>query len=124
MECRLASSSGPWSCTVSIRREFDNAGKPLTEVSEVRFGDIIRNKSEVELALRRAQLAILNPQMSHAKILSSTIEQLKELSAQSSKSLPFSRNVICVDLEGPELTDLSFIDLPGKPQYSLYYLLV
>ncbi|KAK6964722.1 hypothetical protein R3P38DRAFT_3157156 [Favolaschia claudopus] len=27
--------------------------------------------------------------------------------------LPFSRNVVCVDLEGPELTDLMFLDLPG-----------
>jgi hypothetical protein len=25
----------------------------------------------------------------------------------------FSRDVVCVDLQGPELTDLSFIDLPG-----------
>jgi hypothetical protein len=29
------------------------------------------------------------------------------------KPLLFSRNVVCVDLEGPDLTDLSFIDLPG-----------
>lgn len=113
MECRLSSSSGPWSCRVSIRREYDNAGKRLHEVSETQFGEIITEKEEVELALRRAQLAVLNPHIPHAKILSSSLETLKEWSAKSSEAQPFSRNVVCVDLEGPDLTDLSFIDLPG-----------
>ena len=32
--------------------------------------------------------------------------------------LSFSRNVICVDVVGPGLVDLSFVDLPGEPHCS------
>lgn len=113
MECRLSSSTGNWSCRISIRREFDDHGKPLNEISEVRFGRVLKDKNEVEDTLRRAQFAVLNPTIPHKKIFDLTIEQLREWSAQSSKVIPFSRNVVCVALEGPELTDLSFIDLPG-----------
>ncbi|KAF9066276.1 P-loop containing nucleoside triphosphate hydrolase protein [Rhodocollybia butyracea] len=107
MECRLLSSPGPWM--------FDNDGKRLGEVSEKPFGGIITDKSEVELALRRAQFAILNPQIPFSKILNATAQELKDM-APSEKSMPFSQNVVCVDLEGPELTDLSFVDLPGLIQ--------
>ncbi|KAK7461117.1 hypothetical protein VKT23_009043 [Stygiomarasmius scandens] len=116
MECRLSSSSSPWSCRILIRREFDKRGRPLDEVSESLFGDIITDKSKVEPMLRRAQVSVLNPEVSTTKILSSTLDELKEWSEKSLETVPFSRNVVIVDLEGPELTDLAFIDLPGLIQ--------
>lgn len=109
MECRLSSTSGPWSCQVSIRWEFDAHGKRLEKVHEEPFGDVITRKSDVELALRRAQAAVLNPAAGVAEFVDADVEELR-----SGKALPFSRNVVCVDLEGPDLTDLSFIDLPGE----------
>lgn len=112
MECRLSSSNGPWSCRVSLRNEFDPTGKPLDTVSEVPFGNTITDKHHVELLLRRAQTAILNPTVPHRKILKMEAQELKEINTMD--TLPFSRNVVCVDLEGPDLTDLSFIDLPGE----------
>lgn len=112
MECRLSSSSGPWSCRVSIRREFDTSGKPLDGVSEQLFGVVITNKEEAEPRLRRAQFAVLNAHIPFSKVLSMPMEDIQKHSAQN-KSKSFSRDVVCIDLQGPELTDLSFIDLPG-----------
>ncbi|KAJ3866155.1 P-loop containing nucleoside triphosphate hydrolase protein [Lentinula novae-zelandiae] len=114
MECRLFSSSNAWACHISIRIEFDDDGNRLREVTENIFIGNITDKSQVEFALRRAQFSVLNPEISWDKILKSPIEELKKL--VNAKSLPFSQNVVCVDLEGPDLTDLSFIDLPGLIQ--------
>jgi hypothetical protein len=87
--------------------------KPLEEVSEKPFGTLITDKSDVELALRRAQVAVLNPSISPEDILTYSLEDLKDGARGIQRAVQFSRNVVCVDLEGPELTDLSFIDLPG-----------
>ncbi|KAK0463897.1 P-loop containing nucleoside triphosphate hydrolase protein [Desarmillaria tabescens] len=116
MECRLASSSKPWQCKVSIRREYDKNGERLDDISETPFGGIITDKSAVEPLLRRAQLSVLNPMIPLDRILDSTPEELTKWSQESQDVQPFSRNVVCVDLSGPELTDLSFIDLPGLIQ--------
>ncbi|KAJ7468099.1 P-loop containing nucleoside triphosphate hydrolase protein [Mycena latifolia] len=112
LECRLSSSTNAWSCRISIRLEFDDDGRPRQDVSEHPFGNLITNKNEVEVALRRAQLAVLNPNVKFATILEMKPDDLKK-GILGNESLPFSRNVICVDLEGPELTDLMFLDLPG-----------
>ncbi|TFK46143.1 hypothetical protein OE88DRAFT_1687998 [Heliocybe sulcata] len=112
MECRLSSSDGPWVCQISIRWEFDDKGKRKDDVQEVAFGAPLTNKGDVELALRRAQAAVLNPTIPSSKFLVLSAEDLRK-KGQVPGTLPFSRNVVCVDLAGPDLTDLSFIDLPG-----------
>ena len=55
------SSFEPWSCQVSIRWEFEPNGHRAKKVREETFGAAIHNKAEVELHLRRAQAAVLNP---------------------------------------------------------------
>jgi hypothetical protein len=87
--------------------------KPLDKVSEVRFGPLITDKGHVELALRRAQAAVLNPSLPDTSFLACSVDELKNGARGNQRTLPFSRNVVCVDLEGPSLTDLNFIDLPG-----------
>ncbi|KAG5636061.1 hypothetical protein H0H81_009232 [Sphagnurus paluster] len=116
MECRLSSSTRSWTCQISIRREYDASGDVLDKVTETPFGYIITEKNQVELALRRAQVAVLNPHIDPADILRASPEQLKQAPFLSNQSLQFSRDTICIDLEGPELTDLAFIDLPGLIQ--------
>lgn len=101
MECRL-SQTAVTSYRVSIRREFDDHGKPLEEVAEIPFGDPIADKADVEMALRRAQLSVLNPQIPPAHILAMTAEKLNAGLPKGNR-LPFSRNVVCVDLAGPDL---------------------
>lgn len=82
-------------------------------VSEVSFGDPITNKRDVELMLRRAQAAVLNPKVDANEILGMSAEELENGVPSDFKPLLFSKNVVCVDLQGPELVDLAFIDLPG-----------
>jgi len=110
MECRLSSSNQPWSCQVSIRWEFGEDGKRNDKVSEAPFGARITDKGKVEAALRRAQAAVLNPHISFRELLEMDIEEIR---VGIKGAMMFSKNIVCVDLEGPELTDLSFIDLPG-----------
>ena len=113
MECRLQSSSDTWSCQVSIRWEYEHNGNRCAVVREDPFGPLITDKADVELMLRRAQAAVLHPRTPAVQFVSLTAGQLgKDLKLQE-RSLLFSKNVVCVDLAGPELTDLSFVDLPG-----------
>ncbi|KAH9909437.1 P-loop containing nucleoside triphosphate hydrolase protein [Fomitopsis serialis] len=113
MECRLLSSKEEWSCQVSIRWEFDADGRSKDHVEQVPFGGLLTDKSDVELMLRRAQTAVLDsgkrPLAYYANMNAGDLYALPwDLS-----TLPFSQNVVCVDISGPDLTYLSFVDLPG-----------
>ncbi|KAA1467040.1 hypothetical protein DENSPDRAFT_926310 [Dentipellis sp. KUC8613] len=116
MECRMSSSTEKWSCQISIRWEYEADGQKKKDVSELPFGPRITDPGKVELALRRAQAAVLNPSVQSHDFLHMSAEQIKAGIKSNTKALLFSRNVVCVDLEGPKLTDLSFIDLPGLIQ--------
>lgn len=104
------SSPEQWSCQVYIRWEFNGNGKRKDKVQELEFGPLIKNKGDVELALRRAQAAVLNPSVDQAKFLTKSARDLRQVTNE----LKFSRNAVCVQLSGPELTDLAFVDLPGS----------
>ncbi|KAG8941062.1 hypothetical protein FRC03_004895 [Tulasnella sp. 419] len=123
MECRLTQSSPSeyWKCQVSLRLEFNNeTGKRLSTIREYKFGPVITEPSLLEDMLRRAQLAILNPSVDHEHFVNFNLKHLKASRdgavvppLGSTKQLQFSKNVVCLDLSGPDMTDLSFIDLPG-----------
>ncbi|KAL0952898.1 hypothetical protein HGRIS_007116 [Hohenbuehelia grisea] len=88
IECRLRNVlDAPWSCQVSIR---GHTGASLQEISEVHFGERITDKTKVEEVIRRAQLAVLNPMQNHQHFLTTPLPDFR-----------------------PDLTDLSFVDLPG-----------
>lgn len=110
MEIRLSRSSARWTCRISIRQEYDANGQRLNKISEIPFGPVLTDPGDVELQLRRAQFAVLNPSETHATILEYTAEKL---TGSDSEAPTFSPNIVCVELQGPELTDLSFVDLPG-----------
>ncbi|CCL98324.1 uncharacterized protein FIBRA_00318 [Fibroporia radiculosa] len=114
MECRMSSSSGTWNCQVSIRWEFGNDGKRMEKVKEIFFGDVITDKAQVEPTLRRAQAAVLNRSVPMTTFLTLSDDELRRIFKDKKYSpLSFSSNAVCIDLSGPELTDLSFVDLPG-----------
>ena len=71
------------------------------------FGGVITDKSRVEERIRRAQRAILNPSVGHETFLSGPDGEPDKM------ELSFSKNCVCLELSGPDLTDLSFCDLPG-----------
>ncbi|KAF8486541.1 P-loop containing nucleoside triphosphate hydrolase protein [Gautieria morchelliformis] len=115
MECRLQNTAGPWKCQVLLRFEKDEMGQRISDVHEIKFGPLLTDKSKLEEMLRRAQLAILNPGVSHASFVD--LDTSTVVPGQppfgNKQSLQFSSNVVALDLSGPDSADLSFIDLPG-----------
>ncbi|KAG9308178.1 P-loop containing nucleoside triphosphate hydrolase protein [Chiua virens] len=104
-ECKLSQSESPWKCLVKLHFSTDARGVPIP-VKVVSFGEPITSKSEVEDRIRRAQRAILNPSNDPKQYL-----EEEDLSDESEVS--FSKNYVSLEISGPELTDLSFVDLPG-----------
>ncbi|KAL8280533.1 hypothetical protein RQP46_007181 [Phenoliferia psychrophenolica] len=94
--------------SVSLRFESDSAGRPLANIKETLFGPTLTDPNKVEDTLKRAQLAILNPSIDSGKFVNGT-----PATGTNAKQLEFSTNIIVVDISGPEVTDLAFVDLPG-----------
>ena len=108
-ECRLSSSNEDWKCTVSLRFTTDNLGQPLGQARNEQFGETIYHKEEVEERIRRAQRAILNPNTPSIKFLEN------EHADGGAAEVAFSMNCISLQISGKDVADLSFVDLPGKP---------
>ncbi|KAH6910213.1 P-loop containing nucleoside triphosphate hydrolase protein [Coprinopsis sp. MPI-PUGE-AT-0042] len=106
-ECRLSHSSAPWQCEVSLRFITDANGQPLGQARNTTFGDVIRDKAQVEDRIRRAQRAILNPTKAPQVFLDDQEDQTFE------DSLSFSSNCVSLKISGSGVADLSFVDLPG-----------
>ena len=103
----VLSSANPdnWHCKVSLRIDHDETPKqrrgifPFAETTD---------KEEVTNILRRAQLAILNPNKSLDEF-----SRLSEKECQDHpRDLKFSRNTVVLEITGAGV-DLTFIDLPG-----------
>ncbi|KAF8839213.1 hypothetical protein BDN67DRAFT_906024 [Paxillus ammoniavirescens] len=114
MECTMSSSAKKWSCTVKLRFDYDSSGRPLPRSKEVAFGAPITDRNDVDIWLRRAQAAILNPHTPAGNFHKKTVTELRTINSTS--SLKFSRNVVAVAIEDPDAIDLSFVDLPGLIQ--------
>ncbi|KAJ6476119.1 P-loop containing nucleoside triphosphate hydrolase protein [Mycena sanguinolenta] len=104
-ECRLSCSEGPWTCIVELRYITDQNGQFLGQTRSVVFGGPIFYKAEVEDRIRRAQRAILCPSKTAHTFLTGDDSEPTEIS--------FSTNYISLQISGPEIADLSFVDLPG-----------
>lgn len=107
---------------VSLRTTTDPKGQPLGQSKDEIFGPPIYNKAEVEDRIRRAQLAILNPHKSAASFLSQEDgEDEVGISQDGQTSLTFSMNCVSLAISGPDVADLSFVDLPGvcSDEYAL-----
>ncbi|KAJ7107935.1 hypothetical protein C8R44DRAFT_986987 [Mycena epipterygia] len=86
--------------------------RPNTRLASQRtFGEPIFDESEVEDRIRRAQRAILNSSKTSRDFLDDDDEDLSEVS--------FSTNFISLQIRGPEVADLSFVDLPHKSRRCL-----
>ena len=75
--------------------------------TNIPFGPIITDKKQVEERIRRAQRAILRPRQDPETFLSGLDEEPGPWEQR------FSKNCVSLEISGPELTDLSFCDLPG-----------
>ena len=54
-------SPDPWRCDIYLRYSYDSSGQLLAQGRNEQFGPTITNPEDVEMKLRAAQLAILNP---------------------------------------------------------------
>ncbi|KAG9311765.1 P-loop containing nucleoside triphosphate hydrolase protein [Chiua virens] len=117
MECTMSSNATTWSCNIKLRFDHDLSGRSSSSTPrETAFGPAITDKNLVDVWLRRAQTAILNPDQVPETFHKMSIQELKDFAAASTNSLPFSRNVVSLFIEDPSATDLSFVDLPGLIQ--------
>ncbi|KAJ3159370.1 hypothetical protein HDU86_001688 [Geranomyces michiganensis] len=107
--------SSAWSCTVKLRYEYDSAGRPLKAVREVPFGRETAQKEDVDLLVRRAQKALLNPSSDPNRYISYNFDDTTSSARDSeaaSNELKFVKNVVCLDIRGSGV-NLTLIDLPG-----------
>lgn len=74
----------------------------------ISFGSVIKDKTQVEERIRRAQRAILRPSQDPEIFLTGPDED-----PTYHRELTFSKNCVSLEICGPDLTDLSFCDLPG-----------
>jgi hypothetical protein len=119
MEISMSGDAGVWSCQIALRCSVDADGLDLATPERASFGPPIEDKESVELWLRRAQASILSPHMDRNEFHSKSAEELQDMMLTDQDVLPFSKNVIQVEIKDPGLTDLSFIDLPGKMRTSI-----
>jgi hypothetical protein len=84
-------------------------GNTLEKIQEYEFGPVLTDKREVSAVLCRAQRAILRPALDHTLFL-----QDKDLEIRDPPPLTFSSNCVCMRINGPDLPDLYFYDLPGN----------
>lgn len=106
-ECRLSRSNEPWRCLVSLHIVTDANGVQLAQPTRIDFGDPIFDKILVTERIRRAQCAILNPDMESDFFLLAPPDDLEK------RDLSFSSNPVCLEISGKDVGDLSIVDLPG-----------
>ena len=87
-----------WSCTVSLRFENKHGTTEFANTT---------SRDKVAL-LRRAQLAILNPNKKYTQFQTLTENECKNYANEAI----FSKDLILLQITGAEV-DVTFVDLPG-----------
>lgn len=107
IECRLMRGE-EWSCRVFLRWVDRSGGQSAFGQTKEPFGDLVTDKNLLENLVLRAQLAILNP-----RVPSSTFLNADDADLSGPSDLSFTPNIVCLEITGPDYTDISFVDLPG-----------
>ncbi|CAG8741669.1 16996_t:CDS:2, partial [Dentiscutata erythropus] len=118
MELRLSESVEEWSCQVFLRQEYDEHERRLNRPIETKFGSLIVDPNEVELMARRAQKALLNPRQNSDKYFNWDFGDHNYEDDSQSNAIKFTKNVVCIQIKGPDVPNLSLIDLPGIIRYT------
>jgi hypothetical protein len=117
-----------WTCKISLEREYSyeprsgraidsrdvTKNKPFPpwipqQDLEVKHFITIDDKSQLEQALKWAQIATLNHSKHHSLYVPGTDTFIDDENTEAK----FSPNVVSVEISGPGLVPLSFYDLPG-----------
>jgi len=97
----------PWSCTIYLRRIDPSHGSESFGLSKEQFGEVIKDKELLENRIFGAQLAILNPNTPARTFWNANAN------STASTELTFSPDIVCLEIAGPDYSNLSFVDLPG-----------
>ncbi|KAJ7595066.1 P-loop containing nucleoside triphosphate hydrolase protein [Mycena floridula] len=116
MKVIMSTASDSWSCSISLRIQYDSEGNAIEPPECIDFGPKLTNKNQVEIWLRRAQAAILARHIPPREFYEKDATTLQNMAKTEIQMLQFSQNVVQVELEDPTATDLSFVDLPGLIQ--------
>jgi hypothetical protein len=99
---------------ISAEGQLAYAQNTGTELAEQAFGPPISDPDLVEDVIRRAQLAVLNPTVDMARFVDYVIPEVPEAFPLGSREhFGFSFCVVVLEITGPEVTDLTIVDLPG-----------
>ena len=110
IECRLMRGS-EWSCKVFLRRVPTSGGRSAFGQTKEPFGGPVTDQNLVENLVLRAQLAVLNPSVPLETFLDPGVN------FSGTSELSFTPNIVCLEITGPDYTEISFVDLPGtSPQ--------
>ncbi|KAJ3916699.1 P-loop containing nucleoside triphosphate hydrolase protein [Lentinula edodes] len=117
VEVSMISFVEEWKCMIKLRIEYDPSGELQGNSTLIEFCTLSPpDRANVDLWLRRAQASILCRERPISDFQIMSLNDLKRLKPGEGSMLAFSMNVIQVQLEDPEATDLTFIDLPGLIQ--------
>ncbi|KAE8351641.1 P-loop containing nucleoside triphosphate hydrolase protein [Aspergillus coremiiformis] len=124
MEINLSESESgqPWTCQIYISRKYVYDGskklkipkksQPLgpwiTQDQEDEHFLTLSDKTQVQEAIKYAQLAILNPGQS-----ARDYNPVENVSISTQSQVKFSPNVVRLDISAADFPNLSFYDLPG-----------
>jgi len=103
-----SNNNGAWNCTISIKQGFyfeNGSFKRLQGDPFVTHFANVTDKVRLEPMLRNAQLAVLNPGKNPQQFIDAD-------RAQETRQVAFSPNIVCLEIQGPGLPELSFFDLP------------
>lgn len=109
-------SSAQWAASISIKQSYYFNPRQGRSQWYIRDGAIVTHfatvteKQELDIMLRRAQIAVLNPKDNPRIFDNIDLHS----AAGTPRQVAFSPNVICLEIQGPDLPELSFYDLPGS----------
>ena len=110
MECLVKRSEDDWKCDVYIYYVEKQ------EHTHCRFGPTLTNSGDVAERVRRAQQACLNASIRDPERF------LRGQEFAEKREQSFTKNYVSIQISGPGLVDLSFVDLPGQFTRSAQYL--
>lgn len=99
--------SDQWTCNISLRLEYDSAGKRLHEPNEFPIGKSFSDPHRVASAVYRAQRLLLIMSKGNCDI-----SDLKSLDDVADDGVSHTLNYVCLKVSGSPV-DLSFVALPS-----------
>jgi hypothetical protein len=102
IECSMSNDTTTWSCSISLRFRTDGT---------TAFSPTILDRNEVDIWLRRAQAAVLNPNQPPQGF--TAISELEIRRLLDARNEEFTTDTIVVRVLDPDATNLLFVNLPG-----------